>query len=355
LSKDRAHKTKTNVRIAYIGQLWSGGTCAERAKVLAERGHELLRFDITPYMTAGSRMLRAFQHRLLYGPHVQQFNRDLTEFIERLAPLDVVWVDKGRWVYSSALERIKNVSGALLVHYTPDPTFTVHTSRHFERSLGTYDLCITTKRYELQRYRDGGAKHILFTWQGIDDRFVQGTNCGAIDRVQRSGIVFIGHAEKHYRRVLMAVASRNKDLRICGPDWERYARRHKSLRPFVKGGPLWGQDYVARLASARIGLGLLSKYYPDQFTTRSFEIPAAGTMLIAERTDEHHELFDEGREAEFFSSLAELSDKIGFYLENETARVKIAAQGRQRALACYHWRNVLLPAIKVMEEMRSMR
>jgi spore maturation protein CgeB len=267
-----------------------------------------------------------------------------------VAPLDIVWIDKGRWVYPSTLQRIKLLTGSLLVHYTPDPAFSVHTSRHFERSLPIYDLCITTKRYEIERYREKGAKRVLFTWQGIDDRFVNYARCGAISGSDRSGIVFIGHCEMHYYRILAAVAGQHEDLKIWGDGWGRYARRYPGLRPFVKGGPLWGKDYVIGLASARIGLGLLSKYSPDQFTTRTFEIPASGTLLIAERTAEHQELFEEGKEIECFSSVDELNDKIAYYSNNETARARIAECGRQRVLSCYHWKHVLMPAISIIED-----
>jgi spore maturation protein CgeB len=120
----------------------------------------------------------------------------------------------------------------------------------------------------------------------------------------------------------------------------------------VKGGPLWSQDYVVGLSAGQLGLGLLSKYCPDEFTTRSFEIPAAGTMLLAERTSEHQVLFEEGKEAEFFSSLDELTDKVGFYLRNDRARVNIAERGQRRALSSYHWRNVLTPALSMVETLR---
>jgi hypothetical protein len=339
------------LKILYVGQLWEGGTCMERARVLGAHGWELLPLDVTPYLTRRSRIVQAAQDRALFGPEVYKLNRDLLAAAHSASAVDVVWIDKGRWVFPRTLEGIKSRTGACLVHYTPDPAFAAHTSRHFDRSVPLYDLLVTTKRYEVPRYREAGARQVLFTWQGIDDRFVRNGLCGAIDGPHRSGVVFIGHAEKHYGNVLAAVGQRHPGLKIWGYGWERFVRKRPDLRACVRGGPLWGDDYAAGLAGGRVGLGLLSKYCPDQFTTRSFEIPAAGSLLIGERTAEHEQLFEEGNEAEFFSTIDELIDKIGFYLRSETARRRVAQQGRRRALECYHWRQVLDPVLKAVNEL----
>jgi len=57
-----------------------------------------------------------------------------------------------------------------------------------------------------------------------------------------------------------------------------------------------------------------------------------GIFLLAERTDDHLALFEEGKEAEYFGDDEELKDKIRFYLENDEARKRIAAAGRERCL-----------------------
>ena len=118
---------------------------------------------------------KGFPTQVAYGAHMlYSLIAILSDFVLRADSVQGVWIDKGRWVFPSTLEKIKAWTGALLVHYTPDPAFIVHTSRHFEQSLSIYDLCVTTKRYELERYREAGAKQVVFTWQGIDDRL-----CGA--------------------------------------------------------------------------------------------------------------------------------------------------------------------------------
>jgi spore maturation protein CgeB len=52
--------------------------------------------------------------------------------------------------------------------------------------------------------------------------------------------------------------------------------------------------------------------------------------LLADRTDEHRGFFQEGVEADFFSSQDELVDKVRFYTSNENARTRVAAAGLTR-------------------------
>ena len=335
--------------ILYIGPMWQGGTCRERARVLEEYGYTITALDTAPYLEQASRVVRAFEHRLLWGPNVIALNKALVKHVRESQKIDIIWFDKARWLFPEILEKIKKQSGAICIHYTPDPVFTLHTSRHFIKSLPFFDLCITTKEYELNAYKENGSKDVLFTLHGIDDRFTilaQPSN-----RLRQSGSVFVGHCEPHYINVVKAAASVDGDLQIYGSGWTKAAKVNPILSKHVKAEGAWGLDYVRTLALAKIGLGLLCKYYPDQFTTRTFEVPAAGAMLLAERTEAHQELFVEGVEAEYFSTIDEMKEKLKFYLSDESARLKIAEAGQARCLDEYHWKKVLLPAKKSMERM----
>ena len=54
--------------------------------------------------------------------------------------------------------------------------------------------------------------------------------------------------------------------------------------------------------------------------------------MLADRTEDHLEFFEEGKEAEYFSSDEEYRDKVGFYLASERARTRVAAAGHERCI-----------------------
>ena len=92
---------------------------------------------------------------------------------------------------------------------------------------------------------------------------------------------------------------------------------HQQLKPYFKGQTLKGKDYISAIQGSKICLGLLSKGNRDLHTTRTFEIPFIGSLLCAERTSEHLELFDENLEAVFWNSAEECAEKCKELLKNQ--------------------------------------
>ncbi len=322
----------TRLRIFYVGPLGEGGTCLERMRALQRLGHDIVPFDTTPWLAGGHRILRSVAHRLNFGPNVWGLNRTLLENTNTIGPLDLVWVDKGRWVYPETLVALKASTRSRALHYTPDPQLVFHKSRFFKECIPHYEWVVTTKRYELDLYKTLGARTIILVLQGYDSRFIENPRPAFASTELVTDVCFVGHYERHYASRIIAASRTGCVLRVWGPRWVRASWFRGSLRRCVRGNGAWGKDYVTILSGSKIGLGLLSKWIPETSTTRTFEIPAAGTFLLAERTDEHQQLFEEGKEAEFFAGDEELEDKIRFYLANGDARQRIALAGRERCI-----------------------
>ena len=97
-------------------------------------------------------------------------------------------------------------------------------------------------------------------------------------------------------------------------------------------GEIYEERYASEVGRARVALGFVREICADQHTTRTFEIPAIGGFMLAHRTDEHLELFVEGKEAEFFASDEEYLEKMRYYLANEPARARVALAGHVRCM-----------------------
>ena len=94
---------------------------------------------------------------------------------------------------------------------------------------------------------------------------------------------------------------REFEIKLAGADWRRFAgkHRHKSNLQFFGEG-LFSEAYAKLISGSLIGLGLLAKNFPEKHTTRSFEIPACGTVLATERNEELNSFYSED-EVLFFS------------------------------------------------------
>jgi len=314
------------MKILYIGQLSHGGTCLDRSRSLQRLGHEVIGFDISPYQSR-FRLLRSAQWRWHPRLLLRELNRAIVSLAMEQTHVDVVWVDKGIWVYPETLQALRLRHGCPLIHYTPDSQLLINRSTHFLEGIALYDHLVSTKTFELDDLRRHGAKHVIFATQSYCP--VRYATPSAREAFV-SEIGFVSDFKPWYGKAIRELAAAVPNVRTWGPRWQRAARRGYIPKRVVAGDGLWGSDYVDALASFKIGLGLLSKYIPEQHTTRSFEIPAAGTFLLAERTAEHQGFFEEGNEAEFFDSHDELISKAKFYLANDVARNRIAERGRER-------------------------
>jgi len=314
------------VKIFYIGDVREGTTTLDRMRALERLGHVLVPFNISSYQPQ-HRVINSIKSRLKPRFMLQKMNDDIRTLVEKTGGIDCAWVDKGTLVFPETVEFLREQC-RVTIHYTPDPQILFFRSRHFSQSIPIYDHVVTTKDFELALYAENGAKNVIHVSQSYCP--IRYRNPTPSTRFFAE-VGFIGRCEPHYLDQINGMNGVEKVV-IFGDQWNKPQNRKHVDASFVVNGSVWKEDYVSALASFKLSLGLLSKNYPEQHTTRTFEIPAAGTFLLAERTDEHQGFFEEGVEAEFFSSKEEMLSKAKFYLANDAARNQIASKGRLRCV-----------------------
>lgn len=321
-----------NLKILYAGGLFKGSTGLERLNALKTLGHDVITFDFDPYVRRINRIKRSLEIRLNWGPDVWALNRDLQRFAIGV-DYDLAWISKGVWIYPQTVQSLTKNATCLVIHYTPDAQILFNRTRHFIKSIPYYDFLVTSKPWEVNLYKKCGAKKVVSIPQGINlDLLRPYKVTGAEYNRLKSDVCFIGHYERHYKFLIRKAYKTGADVAVWGPSWQRKSLFSSWLKKVVRGSGVWHQDYAKAICCTKIGLGLLQKFIPETATTRTFEIPACGTFMLAERTDEHLSLFEEGKEAEFFDSDDELADKVRYYLSHPEERKRIAAAGRQRCV-----------------------
>jgi hypothetical protein len=307
-------------RILFVGYLWPGSTCIPRFNGLRAIGLDVEALDATGWAKGPYRFANSIGHRLYCTPEVLRMNEKMVAAAGKVRP-DLVWLEKGNWVYPSTLRRLRKLA-RFLVHYNTDDVFAAGNWFWLHRKgIRLYDVYLTTNRWNV---REIGKRYCVSTMRvgmGYDQDYHRPPSLHTRSDASAQ-VVFVGHWERHTERYVVALRNSGVVVEVWGHNWWR--AKDRALRA-VK--PLGQGEYVNKIASARIALCSLSRQNRNESTGRSFEIPAIGTLLLAERTLEHEFLFGDGAGAALFTGEKELVEKVHHYLARPEDRCPVAARG----------------------------
>jgi spore maturation protein CgeB len=340
------------LKILFLGEIGPGQTSLMRMRALQRLGHDVRGVHTIEPWTRTSWLRRQVGRRLQRGPVVDEINASVLKAARAFRP-DLVWAEKQEYLRVETIAEMGK-GGARLAHFTPDPYFSLawKRTRLMDEAFSAFDALIYCKAYERTHYEALGKKLVYMPLGYCDETH---RPLPSTDPAWNCAVGFLGGWEPRRERLLSGLAERGLDLKIWGGYWdflkdgkwtlrrhiilrqlagtEAYAlRRDDRLARALQGDEVYGDDYARALTGSKIGVGFLRKAWPDQHTTRTFEIPACASVLLADRTDEHEEFFEEGREAEFFDSADELLDKAEFLCANDAVRQRIAEAGYNRCV-----------------------
>jgi len=327
------------MKILYVGPTAKNSTCEHRLNAMRRLGHEMV---VVNTVTGGMDLSRQVERLAnIVDYHVcnwrldpYRVNKRLYCELEKEHRYDVVWLDKALMVRSRTLKAIKRRwPDAVIASYSPDDQLNpANHSFIYLRSLPLYDVCFTTKSYNVRELKDLNAKHVVYVGNGFDPRVHRPTRLTEEERTTYGcDVCFVGTYEKPRAQCLERVAELPYGLKVWGNDWDKLEHRSR-LRGAVQNHAVYGEEYAKRIVASSINLNFLKKANRDLVTTRSVEIPACGGFMLAERTAEHQALFEEGVEAEFFGGVEEMVEKIHYYMQHKDERRAIARRGRLRCL-----------------------
>ena len=267
-------------------------------------------------------------YRVLPALYLKNLNIKIITTAKEIKP-EIILVFKGMEIFPETLFELKKHT-KLLCNYNPDHPFQFYSrgsgNRFVVEGIRHYDIYFSYSKSicdQLCRKYDVVAECVPF---GFDET-VSGSVYSKEDLSDK--FVFIGTCD--IKRANYFKKLSDFPVRIFGDSsWNKAKSINKN---FYSGYPVYGNDYGNVSFSSRAVLNLLRPHNikEQSHNMRTFEVPGYGGLMIANRTAEQLDFFEEDKEAVYYETLEELKDKLQFYMQHNYAGNAIKKNGYKRA------------------------
>ncbi len=295
-------------------------------------GHEVEAVDIDNTIYSGPFV--KFHHHLNFGPGVNKHNKDVLKAVDKFKP-HLVLVDNKPFLKSASLRKIRKLAaGVKIVNLiTDDPAGKYkYAWRVCLQTVALYDCHFVQRTINITELKYRGAQRVELCYRSFDPAYNRPVELTSeLQKKYYAKVGFIGTYEKHRASFIAYLIQNNVPVLVTGNDWPE-KEYWEIIKPFYRGPSVYGDEYIYSLNGMEIALHFLRHTNRDEQDSRTFEIPASKVFMIAERSDVHLQLFEEDKEAVYFTTREELLQKVNYYLEKPGERERIAEAGYHRSM-----------------------
>ncbi|GAB4497597.1 MAG: hypothetical protein OHK0019_31460 [Saprospiraceae bacterium] len=227
----------------------------------------------------------------------------LLQKIEAFEP-DVVWIFKGVEYEPETLKKIRS-RGIKLVNYNPDHPFirtsVSHGGKNVEACVPLYDLHFCYSRdlaTKIEKEFGIPTAWLPFGFELEEETFQK---ISTVEEIRR--ICFIGNPDKIRARIIRRLAAAGLPVDVYGHGWKFFLRKHQNINMF---DAVYGDEFWQKIRQYRVQLNIFRPHNVGSHNMRTFEIPAAGGIMLAPDSLEHRAFFSHGEEAFFYQTEEEI-------------------------------------------------
>ena len=310
-----------------------GQTSGYRLRSWRRLNQDVIPFDVTKY-DSPNKYLQAIAFRAPFGPFVYRINRDLLRAIQQYKP-DVVIFEKPLQFTRDTLLKIRR-AGVTTVYYNLDNPFGPRRSdpgwHQLHKVFRFFDLYCAIRNTDVLRFQQWGLPWVRMMLS-YEPSIHFPPASGWSDRERTRDVSYVGSPYEDRPDFLRRLRQEEHiPLMIDGTGrWKRFVPPAQGSE-YISYKALFDSDYREAIWRSRINLSFLTRLNEEDIAHKSVEIAACQGFLLAVRCEGHQALFEEDKEAVFFSSVEECADKCRFYLNRPNLRESIARRGRERAV-----------------------
>ena len=312
---------------------------------LESLGHKVLPFKTSIYFNG--KIGRLQEIIPFNGPAVRKLNNELLDLVEKEKP-DLFFAWRCTHLRSSTIKKINNKNIISVSYNNDDPFAKMHKIklpwhhkylwRFYLDNLQYFNFNYFYRKNNIKEsitYKANNANLMLPAFIPWKDLPIE-LNTDELLKY-KCDVVFIGHYENDNRvNYLRNIVKAGYKVKLYGGTYWTKNVLSDLYEYFAPIRSVYNVEYTKALCGAEICLVFLSKINRDTYTRRCFEIPASGKLMLAERTEDLMNMFEEDIEACYFSNENELVEKVNWLMSDKILRSRIAEAGRLRVVNDKH-------------------
>ena len=297
-------------------------------------------FSLRDYFKGNNKFTKLYdraQIHYILGSSIIRMNYDLKKYVKE-KKFDLVFLYNCTMIYPSTVRYMQRC-GARVFSYQNDDFFSDYYPfyywRYAKRNTRIVDLnyVFRLKNFkDIEKYADRYDSKILRAYYIEDDNYI----CKEDEIIEDTpDVLCLAHYEND-ERIEYITELAKEGIRIGVPEGLFIHIPEEYRKNVVCLNNTRAPYYNRLLNSCKIPIIFLSSLNNDTYTTRCFEIPAAGKMIFCSFNDDMNSMYEEGREAVYYRNQKDFVKKIKYYLEHDDERERIAHAGYNRLLKDGH-------------------
>ncbi len=319
------------MKILYVGSLYENSNSYRRYKTLGLLSHEMVGVDLDEFIYKN--VFTKFHYHLNIGPGISSLNKKILS-VAKEKKSDILWIDNKSYLKSNTLKKIRVLSPGIKIITVITDDITGRLKYQWRLSLKNakyFDCHFVQRSVNVAELKSYGARRVELCYRSFDPEFHRAVILSEEEiKKYKSSVGFIGTWEKEREEFIAYLIRNNIPVNITGDGWPK-GKHWEIIKPLYHGPSVYGEAYIKTINGMDIALHFLRHGNRDEQDSRTFEIPACGVFMLAEKSKVHQSLFEVGKEAEFFTEREELLEKVKYYLQHEDERKAIAKAGLARS------------------------
>lgn len=314
------------MRILFVGDLTPGHCASSLVDGFCKLGIEIRTLDTSSYMRKRIGSKDWVYHKIFHEPSESW----KSSFTRRIKEVTADWTPNILFCINTIhipQEYFSSIDCDLRVHLSfDDVSNPSNLTKDYLDHEKSWDIIFTNKIFNIDELNKRTKAKVIY----FDNAYNEKIHFSTIPFANRKwNVGFIGaHRPDRHELPSLLLCSGVTNPIIAGPRWRRYYPLGVPGIVFLP--ELLDGEYTDVGNQIKIGLCLLNSENRDRITTRSYELPALGQLVVGLETDQHLELLENGKEAFWFKSLDDIFNFCREIQSREREFAQIALAGTRR-------------------------